>query len=141
MKELINSLISIFTRVVTSIFIFTSIYLIAFVGFSAKFDIFDILFILLIGLISAVCYIPFLVDKSISKTKMLIMEIVYFLIINTIVLIIGNYSGWFCFTQIASFLAFEGVIVAVYAFVLFISYKVDSNTADQLNKKLHDRNK
>ena len=140
MKEEINILISIFTRVVTAIFVFTTIYLACFVGLSAKFGLLDIIFILLIGLISAVCYMPMLGDKNFSKAKMLAMQIGYFLVINTVVLVTGYFLTWFCFEDKISFIAFEGVIVAVYLIVMFVSYKVDSGAADRMNKRLHDRN-
>ena len=140
MKEEINILISIFTRVVSAIFVFTSIYLACFVGLSAKFGLLDIIFILLIGLISAVCYIPMLGDKTFSKAKMLAMQIGYFLVINTVVLVTGYFLTWFCFEDKVSFIAFEGVIVAVYLIVMLIFYKLDSGAADRMNKKLHDRN-
>ena len=140
MKEEINILISIFTRVVSAIFVFTSIYLACFVGLSAKFGLLDIIFILLIGLISAVCYIPMLGDKTFSKAKMLAMQIGYFLVINTVVLVTGYFLTWFCFEDKISFIAFEGVIVAVYLIVMLIFYKLDSGAADRMNKKLHDRN-
>lgn len=140
MKEQINTLISIFTRVVSAIFVFTSIYLACFVGFSATFKLKDILFILLIGLISAVCYLPMLGDRTFSKAQMLALQIGYFLVINTVVLVTGYFLTWFCFEDKASFIAFEGVIIAVYAIVMFVSYKVDSGSAEKMNKRLRDRN-
>lgn len=140
MKEQINTLISIFTRVVSAIFVFTSIYLACFVGFSATFKLKDILFILLIGLISAVCYLPMLGDRTFSKAQMLALQIGYFLVINTVVLVTGYFLAWFCFEDKASFIAFEGVIIAVYLIVMFVSYKVDSGSAEKMNKRLRDRN-
>ncbi len=140
MKEQINTLISIFTRVVSAIFVFTSIYLACFVGFSATFKLKDILFILLIGLISAVCYLPMLGDRIFSKAQMLALQIGYFLVINTVVLVTGYFLTWFCFEDKASFIAFEGVIIAVYLIVMFVSYKVDSGSAEKMNKRLRDRN-
>lgn len=139
MKEKINILISIFTRVVSAIFIFTSMYLACFVGPSAIFRLSDILFILFIGLISAVCYLPLLSDRTFSKTKMLVMQIIYFLIINTVVLVTGYFMKWFCFEEKLSFFAFEGVIIAVYLIVILIFYKLDSGAAEKMNKKLRDR--
>ncbi|MBQ4498135.1 MAG: DUF3021 family protein [Spirochaetaceae bacterium] len=140
MKEQINTLISIFTRVVSAIFVFTSIYLACFVGFSATFKLKDILFILLIGLISAVCYLPMLGDRTFSKAQMLALQIGYFLVINTVVLVTGYFLTWFCFEDKLSFIAFEGVIIAVYLIVMFVSYKVDSGSAEKMNKRLRDRN-
>ena len=140
MKEQINTLISIFTRVVSAIFVFTSIYLACFVGFSATFKLKDILFILLIGLISAVCYLPMLGDRTFSKAQMLALQIGYFLVINTVVLVTGYFLTWFCFEDKLSFIAFESVIIAVYLIVMFVSYKVDSGSAEKMNKRLRDRN-
>ena len=140
MKEEINILISIFTRVVSAIFVFTSIYLACFVGLSATFKLYDIIFILLIGLVSAVCYIPMLGDKNFSKAKMLALQIIYFLVINTVTLVTGYFLTWFCFEDKISFIAFEGVIIVVYLIVMLIFYKLDSGAADKMNKKLHDLN-
>lgn len=95
---------------------------------------------MLIGLISAVCYLPMLGDRTFSKAQMLALQIGYFLVINIVVLVTGYFLTWFCFEDKASFIAFEGVIIAVYLIVMFVSYKVDSGSAEKMNKRLRDRN-
>lgn len=95
---------------------------------------------MLIGLISAVCYLPMLGDRTFSKAQMLALQIGYFLVINTVVLVTGYFLTWFCFEDKLSFIAFEGVIIAVYLIVMFVSYKVDSGSAEKMNKRLRDRN-
>ena len=139
MKEKIQVIISIFTRVVTAIFLFASIYNFSFSGLHACFEVADILLILLIGLISAVCYLPFLGDKIFSKVKMFLMQIIYFVIINSVVLTIGYFRNWFCFEQKSLFFAFESVIILVYAIVMIVSYKVDSEAAEKMNERLKNR--
>ena len=68
MKDKINILVNIFTRVVTTIFLIVTIYEALFVDIKLTFRIIDIWGILLIGLLCAICYLPLLTEKNYSKT-------------------------------------------------------------------------
>ena len=71
---------------------------------------------------------------------MIIMQICYFLIINAAVLAIGFKMGWFLAQETKTLIAFEVIIILVFAVVALVSYKIDSNTADEMNKLLKNRN-
>ncbi len=140
MKEKINILLLIFTRVVTAIFFFASVYEAIFVGMDVAFDILDVWGIMLIGLLCALCYLPMLSEKEYSKITMIILQVVYFVIINAATLATGYFLEWFNFKNPLAVFSFEVVIILVYATVMVVSYKVDSVSAKEMNKKLEERN-
>ena len=136
MKEKINTILSIFTRLSTAIFLLDSIILITAYGKEAKFLATDIIAILALALVCSVCYLPLLSDKNLSKKKMIIMNITYFLVINVITLTTGYFLNWFCISEFRSFCLLESVIVGSYLIVMIYFYKIDSNTAEKLNERL-----
>lgn len=136
MKEKINTILSIFTRLATAIFLLDSIILITAYGKEANFLATDIIAILALALVCSVCYLPLLSDKNLSKKKMIIMNITYFLVINVITLTTGYFLNWFCISELRSFGLLESVIVGSYLIVMIYFYKIDSNTAEKLNERL-----
>ena len=136
MREKLNTLILIFTRFATSIFLIDSIVLLVVKGRTAKLMATDILVILALALVCAILYIVLLSDRNVSKTKMFLLQLLYFVIIDGLVLLVGNFLCWFSFSYIKSFLAFEGVIAAVIVITIFYSYRCDSITAKKMNEKL-----
>ena len=139
MKEKINILINIFTRVVTTIFLFASVYEALFVGLGVTFTVIDVWAIMLIGLLCAVCYLPMLSDKVYSKGIMILLQIVYAVIINAVTLATGFLLHWFNFKKPVAVLSFELIIIFVYVTVMVFSYKIDSDSAKEMNKKLKER--
>ncbi len=140
MKEKINAMISVFSRVVCGIFIFASIYTAFFSGFNrAVFSVKDVCAIFVIGLVSAIGILPLLADKPLSKTALIIYQIIYFLIINATALGAGAILGWFNLKNKILVISFEIVVIAVYACVMLISYRLDTNEADKMNQKLRER--
>ncbi|MCR4736007.1 MAG: DUF3021 family protein, partial [Treponema sp.] len=134
MKEKINIMIMIFTRVVTAIFLIASIYIALFFGYERALAIKDIWAIMLIGLFSAICYLPFLFEINYSKTAMIILQIVYFVTINVVTLFAGYLCHWFTLKNPINLLSFEAVVICVYALVMILSYKIDSTSAKKMNK-------
>ena len=140
MKGKIDTLIQIFTRVVTTIFLFASLYEAIFVDMKVVFYIRDIWGIMLIGMLCAVCYLPMLSEKSYSKLTMIIFQVAYFIIINAATLATGFLLHWFNFKNPVAVFSFEIIIILVYSSVMFISYKIDSDSAKKMNEKLEERN-
>lgn len=136
MKEKINTVISIFTRFSTVIFVLDSIALLAFKGKEAKLYVTDILFMLGIALFCALLYTLLLSDKNYSKKKMFLMQLIYILIIDVIVLAIGLLLNWISFCNIKTVFVFESVIIVVCLVTICYSYKLDSFTAKKMNEKL-----
>ena len=134
MKEKINTVILLFTRWATAIFLVDSIALIAFRGKEARLYAADVLVIL--ALVCAIPYVLLLSDRFFSKKKMLLMQFVYFIIIDALVLTTGQLLNWFSFRHLKTFLVFESVIIGAYLVTVIYSYKTDSSTARKMNEKL-----
>ena len=139
MKEKINILINIFTRVFTTIFLIVTIYEALFVDISLTFRIIDVWGFLLIGLLCAICYLPLLSEKNYTKTIMIILQVVYFVVINAATLVTGFLLHWFNLKSPMAVFSFELIIIFVYIIVMVISYKIDSDSAKEMNKKLKER--
>ena len=140
MKEKIDWMIQIFTRVVTTIFLIASVYEAIFVGMDVAFRIIDLWGIMLIGVLCAVGYLPMLSEKEYSKITMIILQVAYFVIINSATLTTGFMLKWFNFKNPVAVFSFEIVIILVYVTVMMISYKIDSDSAKKMNEKLEERN-
>ena len=139
MKEKINILINIFTRVVTTIFLIVTIYEALFIGMDVTFRIIDVWGIMLIGLLCAICYLPLLSEKNYSKATMIILQAGYFVVINATTLATGFLLHWFNFKNPLAMLSFELIIIFVYITVMIVFYKSDYNSAKEMNKKLKER--
>lgn len=139
MKEKINILINIFTRVVTTIFLIVTIYEALFIGMDVTFKLMDIWGIMLIGLLCAICYLPLLSEKNYSKVTMIILQAGYFVVINATTLATGFLLHWFNFKNPLAVLSFELIIIFVYITVMMVFYKIDYNSAKEMNKKLKER--
>ena len=90
-KENINSMITTFCRIVTTIFIACCVYCSFFWKNTRIFSVTDIFCILMIGFTSVLYLIPFYSQKERSKKALFILQIIYFLEINIIVAL--NDSG------------------------------------------------
>ena len=136
MREKFNTMIVMFTRFSTAIFLIDSLVLLAFKGKEAKLFATDILVILALALACAVIYTLLLSDKDFSKKKMFLMQFLCFVIIDVLVLTTGFFLNWYSFCYIGSFFAFESVIIVVCFVTIAYSYKIDSSTAKKMNEKL-----
>ena len=139
-KEKFKVMLNIHTRVVTGIFFVLCVYLFWIPGYSTI-RIIDILGIQLIGLVSAVAELLFLVEKEYSKSMLALLNTAYFLVINSVVLIAGYKLEWFSFQFKKSVIAMEIMIIVVYAVTKIIFYLIDYTDAAKLNKKIQERNK
>ncbi len=139
MRGKISILISIFSKVVSAIFLFTSIHHVILYGLTTVFRMQDILFILLIGFLSALLYLPFLFENNFSKVMMIILQAAYFIVINAIVLFIGFKQNWIRFESKSSVIGLEIIIIVVYVITMLVSYKLDYNTAEKMNDMLEKR--
>lgn len=142
-KEMLSVMINICTRVVTLIFIVVSIFNKA--GFLYKntevsWGLNDILGVLIIGIASGLLFGLFYIKKNISGRIMLVLQIIYFLILNSILLFVGFYLGWFV-KEFSSIIKMEIIFVLIYFVVTLLLYFFDFNEAKKINQKLQSRKK
>lgn len=142
-KEMLSVMINICTRVVTLIFIVVSIFNKA--GFLYKntevsWGMNDILGVLIIGIASGLLFGLFYIKKNISGRIMLVLQIIYFLILNSILLFVGLYLGWFV-KEFSSIIKMEIIFILIYFVVTLLLYFFDFNEAKKINQRLQSRKK
>ena len=142
-SEMLSIMINICTRVVTLIFLVATIFIkLRFFGENtdAKWSTNDIWGVLLIGIVSGVLFGLFYIKKNISKRMVVLLQVIYFLILNCILLFTGLYLGWFV-KKASSLIIMEVMFVLIYFSVTLLLYIFDFNEAKKINQKLQDRKK
>lgn len=137
----IKMLLDAFGKITTGVLIATAIFITAFWGWNCEIDICILWQILAV---SAFCSMGILIfpsgfKKEISKKGMLIRKTVYFLYVNSIVLSMGKWFGWFSFQSWKMLLFMEILIIGVFVLINLISYLGDSAVAKTMNDKLAER--
>ena len=140
--KLLRDLITIFTTVTTLIFLFSSIFIFALSGKDAVVDIYYLWGVLFIGAGCAVLYVPILLlEERLSKVWMLFSNIIYFVLVDALVMITGYFLQWFSFRRIETIIGIEAVIVIVFTVAMLLCYRADLSKSDVLNKKIQAWNK
>lgn len=140
-KEKITLFLNIFTRISTGIFFFSGIYIAIFFGFEPELSVAYIFVILGLSAIFALGRLLVFQDETASKKIKLIQEICYFCFVNIIVLVVGFFSHWFSLSNVKTVIGMEVTILTVYITTMFITYRIEANTASKLNEKLKERKK
>lgn len=140
-KKQIPFFFDLFARIATLIFLFSSIYIIIFFGVETELNVLFSLVILAIALICTVLHFALFGNKEMSKKRMLITKIIYFISVNLIVLTAGYFFHWFNINDHKMLLGLEITIILVYTSVLVISHLFDLHTAEKMNEKLKNRQK
>lgn len=139
--SMISVMINICTRVVTLIFIMITIFRKCFnPSGDLSLGVNDIWGVLFIGIVSALAYGIFLIKKNMSKMKFILCEIFYFLILNTVLFLIGLNLGWFK-KEFSSLAVMEIMFVLIFIIVTVLVYLLDFNEAKKINEKLQARKK
>lgn len=137
----IAKLFSLFCTISTSIFICSSIFVLICWGPETKLDLSYTFGVLLIGFVSSILHIPVLGEKEISKKQLLAFRIIYFIIINALVLFVGYKLLWFSFSNKASVIGMEITILFVFLLINVFEYISGLNDAKKINEVLTKRKK
>lgn len=135
-KNILNQFFEMFTKLTTVIFIFSSVYISIFVGFNDSLSVKYIWGVLFVALVISVARIPFFSEKERSKRQFLILNIIYFLITNAVVLATGFILHWFTLENPATIIGMEITYVLVFATVWFLIYISIKHSAQKLNDQL-----
>ena len=141
MLEKIKMLLDIFWKITAGVLIAAAIFITVFWGTDCTISI-RILWQILA--VSAACSLGILMypsnsEKEISKSGMLIRQIIYFVYVNVIVLGMGNWFGWFSFQNWKMVFMMEALIVGVFILVNIICYLNDYAIAKSMNDKLAEK--
>jgi hypothetical protein len=138
---MLSVMINICTRVVTMIFIMITIFR---KFFSPSGDLYmglkDIWGVLIIGIVSGLAFGIFLFKKNMTNRQLALCEILYFLILNSVLVFIGLNLGWFQ-KDLKSLAVMEIMFVLIYIIVTVLVYLLDFSEAKKINEKLQSRKK
>ena len=138
---MLSVMINICTRVVTLIFIMITIFR---KFFSQSGELYmglkDIWGVLIIGIVSGLLFGLFLIKKNMTNRQLILCEIAYFLILNSVLVFIGLNLGWFQ-KELKSLAIMEIMFVLIFIIVTLLVYLLDFSEAKKINEKLQARKK
>ncbi|MCR4949607.1 MAG: DUF3021 domain-containing protein [Treponema sp.] len=138
---MLSLMINICTRVVTLIFIMISVFR---KFFSQSGELYmglkDIWGVLIIGIVSGFAFGIFFIKKNMTNRQFVLCEILYFLILNSVLVFIGLNLGWFQ-KELKSLAIMEIMFVLIYIIVTVLVYLLDFSEAKKINEKLQARKK
>lgn len=138
-------MLGIFVKITTGVIVVTAVYISVFWGIKV-----DVKVVLLwqILCVSALCTVGSILlpaseedAQEISKKGMLIRMIVYFILVNIVVLGCGFCFQWFSPSDWKMVLGMEISIIGVFAAVTAASYFDDYRIAEKMNRRLKEREK
>ena len=138
-KDILSQMINICTRVVTCVFVISTLIVLVFNNQKVTYSVTDVWSILVIGFISGFGFIIFYIPKKISKKLMALLQFIYFVIINTTVMLFGFRQGWFEAGNKKSVFLMETMFVLIYIIVTILVFAFDFREADKMNKLLQKR--
>lgn len=141
LKDILSQMINICTRVVTLIFAISTLVVLIFNNSKVNYSLSDVWSVLIIGIISGLAFIIFYIPKKISKKLMAFLQFIYFVIINTTVMLIGFHQNWFDTNNKSSVFLMELMFLLVYIIVTILVFVFDIREANKMNKLLAKRKK
>lgn len=138
---MLSLMINICTRVVTLIFIMISVFRKFFTSSGNLYmGLKDIWGVLIIGIVSGFALGIFFIKKNMTNRQFVLCEILYFLILNSVLVFIGLNLGWFQ-KELKSLAIMEIMFVLIYIIVTLLVYLLDFSEAKKINEKLQTRKK
>lgn len=135
-KETFMRIFELFSIITTLIFFFSGIFIAIFWGTKTRLDLSYIFAVILLSFVLSSIYALIESDEKMSGRKRLIMNIVFFVIVNASVAVTGFFLEWFNFHNIKMLVGFEFTILIVYGFSMIFSWNIDKSIADRMNDRL-----
>ena len=140
MQKFLNNFFNFFSKVTILIFIFASIYITAYFGFTKTcLKMIDIWGMLADGFLCSVFYIPLYLKNEMSKKNFIIFQIIYFFIITSITMFFGYKLGWYVVRIKSTVVWMIVMILIIYCLLLASAFKYDLMQANLMNEKLKSR--
>lgn len=128
-----------FCYISTLVFLFSAIYCMIFWGNSVQLNLSYVWGVLGISVVDSILYIFLEAENETSKLKVIFFRIIYFLIANANVLIVGFYLEWFEISNKQMVIGIEIVFLIIYLIITLIEYLRNAKTAELMNKILKSR--
>lgn len=128
-----------FCYISTLVFLFSAIYCMIFWGNSVQLKISYVWGVLGISVVDSILYIFLEAENETSKLKVIFFRVIYFLVANANVLIVGFYLDWFDISNKQMVIGVEIVFLIIYLIITLIEYLRNAKTAELMNKILKSR--
>lgn len=125
-----------FTKLATAIFLFSSLYILCFVGIEGAVSLKYVWGVLGISAVLSLAKIIIFPDRELPKATFLVCNIVYALFCNIVVLAVGLWLNWFSLNHPATIIGIEITFVVVFIVVWIAIYLSTKHSADQMNEQL-----
>lgn len=125
-----------FAIITTLIFLFSGIFVAVFWGPNARLGLSYVFAVLILSFVLSVAYSPIELDEKMSRKKRLVLNILFFLLVNVSVAGTGFYLEWFNMENKKMLAGFEFTILTVYAVTMLLTWIHDKQTADKMNDRL-----
>lgn len=135
-KSVIEQWFDMFVKLVVTIFLFSSIYILIFMGIEAEVSIKYIWGVFGISLSLSLARIPFFYEWNMGKFAVIVFNVIYALFANAVVLFVGSFLRWFNFKQPATIIGIEITFVLVFVVVWLIIWISMKHSEQKLNNQL-----
>lgn len=135
-KSKISFLIDMFAKLTTAIFLFSSLYIAIFNGINTSISFSYIWGVLGLSFLLTVAFIPLIPEKEISRKRLLICNICYFIFADVVVLGFGLLLNWFSLQHPVTIVAMEITFIVISIAVYLIMYFSAKNSAAKMNEQL-----
>ncbi|MBR5096637.1 MAG: DUF3021 family protein [Treponema sp.] len=135
--EMISVMLNICSRVISLIFLVVTLFSVI-SGKDIcwmKGDVFGVIFI---GLVSGAGFGIFYIKRNISRKMTFLLYVIYFLILNAVLFLVGFRLDWI-HKDCISVATMEAMFVIVFFGVYTLMYLTDMKEADKINQKIKDR--
>lgn len=137
----IGKFFTLFCTITTCIFLCSSIFILIIWGKDCTLSISYVLGVIGLSLVTSLLYIPLLTEKELSKVQTIIFRIIYFIVTNVLVLIVGYKLHWFVINNIKMVIGMEITIICVFVLLNVVEYISGLSEAKKINDILSKRKK
>jgi len=131
-----SSFIDLFTKLSTAIFLFSSLYILFFVGFNAVVPLRYVWGVLGVSAVLSLANILLFPERELPPAQFLLRTIGYALFCNVVVLGVGLWLRWFSLKAPATLIGLEITFAVVFAVVWGVMYLSTKRDTDKMNAQL-----
>ena len=142
-SQYVKAAVDMYARITTTVVFASALYIVIFWGMEAELTV-SLLWQIL-G-ISAICAlgVPLMLcheERYPSRRAGFLRNVLQFVYVNGVVLASGFLFRWFLPSSLPMILGMELCIILVYVFVIWLAYVLDVRQAEEMNRKLAQRQK
>ncbi|WP_407398141.1 hypothetical protein [Treponema sp.] len=135
-RDFISKLILKFSVINTLVFIFSSLFILVFWGFDVNLNLPYVFGCLGLSFFLALLNCLLEIKDNTSKSKALLYNVLFFIMVNASVVSMGLWLKWFDFKDLGMICGFEVTILVVYGIAGFFNWYAGCIMANKMNDRL-----